>query len=415
MTEQPSLGGRSDQKAPALFSRPALIAFAVLTAAAAYTGRTGLVLLGGAFLSLALLARLWSRLSLWRLDYSQRLSLNRAFPGDRIALGQELSNDKPIPLAWIEVNQPVPVGLDPALEAAANPRPGRDGQAKPGLIASTSLLWYRRARWETGIACRRRGVYSFGPVKVASGDGFGLFPRSRVYDHREELIVYPALVELDELGLASRSPLGDASTSPPFEDPIRVRGLRDYTPDTPLKRIHWKASARRQSLQVKVFEPTTDWQVLVVLAVDGFTRPLVETESGWRIPAEENPPFERAVSLAASFSAQVIRTGCQCGCLVNGPQTGKEDRPVDLGPGSGPDHLGRILESLARVQDRPVVAFDQFFQSRTRALPWGTSLVVIGGGDPPEAVLVRLAELRDRGCPIQTHWLGNSSDREDRP
>ena len=42
-----------------------------------------------------------------------------------------------------------------------------------------------------------------------------------------------------------------------LEDPIRIAGARDYRPGDPLKRMHWKATARTGELQVRLVDPST--------------------------------------------------------------------------------------------------------------------------------------------------------------
>ena len=44
-------------------------------------------------------------------------------------------------------------------------------------------------------------------------------------------------------------------------DPLRTVGVRDYHPEDSFRHLHWKATARAQQLQVRVFEPTTVTQL----------------------------------------------------------------------------------------------------------------------------------------------------------
>src|SRR3954454_22523894 len=53
-------------------------------------------------------SRLWERYCLRGLSYSRSLEQTRAFFGEEVRLTVEVTNDKPLPLAWIEVEDTVP-------------------------------------------------------------------------------------------------------------------------------------------------------------------------------------------------------------------------------------------------------------------------------------------------------------------
>ena len=57
------------------------------------------------------------------------------------------------------------------------------------------------------------------------------------------------------LGLPVRQPLGDLHPLQPLvEDPLRVEGVRPYVAGDNPRRIHWRATARTGSMQVKRYE-----------------------------------------------------------------------------------------------------------------------------------------------------------------
>jgi len=63
-----------------------------------------------ALLALAF-ARLMARYSLLRLSYRRTLTPSRLFPGDEADLVTRLQNDKPLPLTWITVQDPIVLGM----------------------------------------------------------------------------------------------------------------------------------------------------------------------------------------------------------------------------------------------------------------------------------------------------------------
>ena len=86
-----------------------------------------------------------------------------------------------------------------------------------------------------------------------------------------------------------------------FQDPTRPVGVRDYQHGDSLRHVHWKASARLQSLQVKIFEPTTTFKVALFLSVDSFTFNGSFSED----------EFELGISVAASLAHHVIEREAQ--------------------------------------------------------------------------------------------------------
>ena len=332
-----------------LFTRPGIIALAAILAAAAWFDLRPIVFLAGILLMIVVVARIWSRLSLARVFYRRELSHDRAFPGEAIDLTVILENRKILPILWLEVSEPLPAALrpdSPAFEPVEGEPIGR-------LKQFTSLWWYRRAVKCFRLTCRRRGYFRIGPATLTSGDLFGFVPRVKVQPEMDHLIVYPRIYTLPDLAFPSRFPLGDARAADRiFEDPAHIAGLRAYTPETPFKYIHWKASARQQTLQVKVFEPTTTLKVSLFLDVESFHLP----ES----PMSEDE-FERAVSLTASLAHRFIQDGLAVGCFANACMADTEDGQVILYPGAGLDHLTTILELLAKIQNQPSRPFGMFF------------------------------------------------------
>ena len=113
------------------------------------------------------------------------------------------------------------------------------------------------------------GIYQLGPVTVTAGDYFGLHQVQRSFALFHQLIVYPRVYPLQELGLNPTSPIGPLP--PPqriYPDPSRFAGVRGYQPGDPRRAIHWKATARTGQLQVKQFDHTITADTLLALNLD---------------------------------------------------------------------------------------------------------------------------------------------------
>ena len=82
-------------------------------------------------------AWLWLRVCLSGVRYTRRLERTRLFPGDEIRLAVELTNAKPLPLAWLRAEDEVPraLAIEPA-HLAHSHRPGRQR-----LVNLVALRW----------------------------------------------------------------------------------------------------------------------------------------------------------------------------------------------------------------------------------------------------------------------------------
>ena len=124
------------------------------------------------------------------------------------------------------------------------------------------VLPFGRVRRRLSIVCDRRGVYTFGPVRLESGDPIGYGRRTARLTDVDNLLVYPKVFALEPPDMASRMLLGDQrSSSILLGDPSRVAGVREYRAGDPLRHVDWRASARAPSLLVRVYEPTTSLRV----------------------------------------------------------------------------------------------------------------------------------------------------------
>jgi uncharacterized protein (DUF58 family) len=361
---------------------------------AAWNSQLVIVIVLGLVLSTAGLTKLWSRYSLLGVSCQRVLDQRRAFPGEYIELKLRLANRKLLPLPWIQVDDEIPVGFAPDISLTEGKRHGF------GLLSkNAALLWYTGISWRHRLYCHKRGYYRLGPITITSGDIFGFYPRSVAGPAAEHVIVYPRIFPISQLGIPSLYPLGETVAERRiFEDPTRVAGVREYMPHDSLRRIHWKATARRNALQVKVYEPSTTLKVAIFLAVDSFHNR----------DASDEDDFELGISTAASIAERITRQSSQVGLYIN-TRLADTGQPARIPPGSGSYQLVGILEALAKVTPHFSGDFAQFLQRERRGLPWGTSLIVILS-QPSESLARVFASLKNSGQKLLVLQVG-SQDR----
>ena len=321
------------------------------------------------------LSLLWARRALHGLEYRRLLSARRAFWGEEVELTIEVVNRKLLPLAWLEADDELPTDLSP--ERGNVVRTHHRGRSR--LVNALALRPYERVRRHYRLPCRARGEHAFGPARFRSGDPFGFREVESRLDPLDYLLVYPRIVPLERLGLPARDPFGDRPTrSWLFEDPLRVVGARDYAPGDVPRRIHWPATARTGRLQVKLYQPTTSQRLMVLLNLN-------TTGPAWWAQGYEPELLELAITTAASICAWADGRGHHVGLAANGHQRRVGGR-VRVAPGRDPDHLGRILEALARTQPIAAAPLADLLRDEARAAPHGTSFVVVTARVDDEAV-----------------------------
>lgn len=328
-------------------------------------------------------SRLWARVALEEVTYTRTLSETRAFVGETIAMEIELANRKFVPVPWVEVRELIPqetVVLDGVVRASGLPRTA-------ALYRNTSLRSHQRVRWPLELLATKRGYFRIGPARLRSGDLFGFFPSEREFEKQDAITVYPKTYPLDELGLTSARPFGEHGGGKRiFEDPMRVIGVRDYSPGDPLKRVDWKATARVGRLQSRLYQPSHEQSVVVALNITT----LEQTWEGF-----DPVLLERTVSVAASVAQGLFERGSSIGLIANGSYP-NADRPLRIGANRRPDQLAQILGMLAMVQPMIPSRLAAELESREHPLPVGATVVVVAAL-MPEDLVATLQRLRSDG------------------
>jgi uncharacterized protein (DUF58 family) len=148
----------------------------------------------------------------------------------------------------------------------------------------------------------RRGVYQFLPMKLSSRFPLGLLRTMVRLDKPQKLLVLPRLGKLSPVWKRMlRAEEGTASGARRTTglDDGDFYGLRDWRPGDPRNRIHWRTSARRQSLTVRQYERRRQSELLLIVDL-------------WEPPKAAEADRARTDSVA-SFAATVLAEACRDG------------------------------------------------------------------------------------------------------
>lgn len=342
------------------------ILLGLLCAGAAAGSAYILARLAAAVLVLMLALRGWTRAGAARLSASFELGQGRFFVGDSFGLSARIANRSILPLR-VRIELPRPAGIEASLPS--------------GLAAETNLLPFERRGGSWTFTAARRGVHSLGPARLSAGDPLGLFTREKELPFRRDIVIFPRLLPLSLPDLPFREYFGIRAARGIVEDPAWYEGTREYSGNRPAKNIHWKASARLAVLQEKIFEPTSHRKAFLLLEGELFER------------AGDAEGFERALEVAGSLAARLSEEGASFALATD---RAVREFPALLDLGRGPEHLGAVLELLARCGIEGGRGFPSLLAG---AIPANTGFIVLSRS-PGGTAVPALAEASGRREPV---------------
>lgn len=154
-----------------------------------------------------------------------------------------------------------------------------------------------------------------------------------------------------------------------FEDMTQIIGTRGYVPTDPFNRVHWKASARTNQLQTKIFDKTAQFSWTIIINVR--ERKLEEYLSGLTFMLEaatlKNIPFEVFVNVRRAGRTPFIHL------------------PI----GKGKEHLAKALELIARLSKHSVtIPFHFMIHAIERQQQLSPYVIVIGEIEENEELIL---------------------------
>ncbi len=111
-----------------------------------------------------------------------------------------------------------------------------------------------------------RGIHSIGPLEVTMTDPFGLVRRRLAVGRMTAVTVAPAIVDLTPLPSASGEAGGTRQTAAlQLGQGADNLVARPYAPGDSMRRIHWRATAHRDTLMVRQEEQESSPAATVVI------------------------------------------------------------------------------------------------------------------------------------------------------
>jgi len=217
-----------------------------------------------------------------------------------------------------------------------------------------------------------RGRYPITGFRVSTKFPAGFFKKWRTIDESGEILVYLKPQPLDDFYHALPMLAGR------IESQARGSGddlyaIRRYHPSDHMRHIDWKATAKSLEMMVREHMREDEWRLTIVFdtAAPPDSAPIPMDQAGPDGTGDEadvdtraadqgvDARFERAIVMAASLANHFILERADVELITPSAEP-------DVPPGSGYDHLYRILRSLAVLQPTPAEVESQPEKERKR-------------------------------------------------
>lgn len=361
---------------------------------------------GLAVIALGVIPEIWYRFCLSDMSVRRDLGADHAEIGDEVPFIITIENRKLLPLPRLDLDDETPEACR-VVGAVMQPS-YKVGRA---LLTDVFSLWAaQRVVRRYRMRVIQRGAYTFGPLRLRSGDPLGILTREETIDQPAHLIVHPLVTPLEHLGLPARAPFGDLATPRQLlTDPLRVAGVRHYVSGDDPRHIHWKATARTGALHTKVFEPSAHHTLMIFLDLRTFGRDDRLFGHGQFVGVDHDLS-ELAISAAASVASWGMEQGYAVGLCANGTMLSDEDlswRPRDGGDVASGVNLDdvrtlnarrsagrlriasssdggqsrRVLDALARLVAFVPRPIHDIVVEESHRLPYGSTVVYVGAAD----------------------------------
>jgi uncharacterized protein (DUF58 family) len=307
-------------------------------------------------------------------DGQIRVSLS--FSPDRVARGEQaelllrVEHVGRLPIPWLSFYVELPAHL--ACPASAY-----------GVLEGRLAIPYRGGIVRHyPVSPARRGLYRFSqPVRVEFSDPLGLVLRRVAVRPRAELIAYPWPRDSAVAAPIPRALMGAVERFALLEDPTATRGVRDYQPQDPLRRVHWPQTARTGRLMAREYATAVETHLYLVLNI------------ATHVPHWANVDHERleaVIEVAAGLAMAACRQAVPVGLVVNG--VAFEATPITrLAPSASLHHLARLIDVLARLAAYPAESAEALVQAALGLPPDSTVLFVTA--TVPEGLRLPLRKL----------------------
>jgi uncharacterized protein (DUF58 family) len=298
-----------------------------------------------------------------KLFYKCEFSVPEAHEGDSLYLVETVYNCKPLPVPWLKVDIHSSRWLDFAGTCSVIAQDDRR------VTSSFTLKGYQRITRKWKLKCLKRGVFTTENVTLVSGDLLNFRVESIPAAVNAQLMVYPEIVDLEELFTPVNLLQSDRTVNRWIvDDPFLVSGVREYVPGDPMNRVHWPATAKAGRLLVKKNEFTSQRSLTVLLNMQSQLYEYADTIN--------KNLAELGIKAAATLFDRALKEGTPVRFVTNGCTAADARTAIFTGEAANKDHISELFKILARLLMKNVKDFEALLDDTLPVLE-NTEAVII--------------------------------------
>jgi len=318
-----------------------------------------------------------------KLKIRRELNTSEVIEGEELKITTYVENNKWLPISYLVVEEKMPANLPRIKEEGSV----IDGGANIHYTNRYSILWFQRIKTMYKIKALNRGTYLIKNINVAIGDAFGFGYNYTELEDFLEILVYPKLIDTNKLSFNCTNLQGDAIIRRwIYQDPLYIKGIREYNREDRMKDIHWKSSLKMNKLMVKECDFTSEKEVVFIIN-NQFGEILFETI--------DKKAVEEAIRLAASLAAKALDEGAAAGMWTNAyilSYEGNNKQEVQPSLNS----YKSIMELCARMDYTAKIEFYKFIKERINKFDLNTTYIIIASYLDEESINV-ISRLKQSG------------------
>lgn len=224
------------------------------------------------------------------------------------------------------------------------------------------------AEKQLNVVVEHRGLYWLDNVHLKVRDPLGLTHSELELQVLPQLMVFPKPFLVQEMAKIMHEPMGDVLSQERLlqEDQAFYIGSRNYQMGDPFKKLDWKATARRQSLQTKLYDYTVHGKVYFVM----------DPPNLLNVDDEKKAVLEKWIGSLATLISFCRNQGIVYRVLIN--SSFRVSKKFSETPwGSNHKHYQSILELLARLKVNKWIPFSVLLHQIEREGHLGSGVVVL--------------------------------------
>jgi len=232
----------------------------------------------------------------------KELKIERNVKDYRVEIGEDIflttiiENNKWLPISFLHVEEKLPKNLVTELN-------------KEDIDFFIAIKGYERAKKNIKIRAEKRGVYLLKGMRISLGDVFGFNLETKDIEDYKEIVVYPKIISLEAFNIESNNLQGENIIKRwIYQDPIFIKGIREYNVEDRMKDIHWPTSLRMDKLMVREYDYSSDRELVVIFNAQG------------GIPfykCIDEEIIEKGISITISIINEISKMGLPIGLWTN--------------------------------------------------------------------------------------------------